>query len=62
MSHIMRNSTFCIHAKNKGVKTQYIAYSTANIKTVGESLWSISVIKLSPLPKLQSVSVVCEKQ
>ena len=36
--------------------------STANIKAVRGSLWSISVNKRSHIPKLQSVSVVYKKQ
>ena len=36
-------------------------YSTANIKAVRGSLWSISVNKLSHIPKLQSVSMVYKK-
>ena len=36
--------------------------STANIKAVRESLWSISVNKLSPIPKLQSVPAVYKNQ
>ena len=33
-------------------------YSTANVKAVRGSLWSISVNKPSHIPKLQSVSAV----
>ena len=36
--------------------------STANIWAVRESLWSISVNKLSPIPKLESVSAVYKNQ
>ena len=39
-----------------------IAISTGNIKAVRGSLWSISVNKLSQIPKLQSVSVVYKNQ
>ena len=37
-------------------------YSTANIKAVRGSLWSISVNKLSHIPKLQPVSAVYKNQ
>ena len=36
--------------------------STAHIKAVGGSLWSISVNKLSPISKLLSLSGECENQ
>ena len=36
--------------------------STANIKAMRVSLWWCCVYKLSPIPKLQSVSVVYENQ
>ena len=38
------------------------AFSTANIKAVRGSLWWLSVNKLSPIPKSQSVSAVYENQ
>ena len=46
----------------KNIKTKTIVNSTANIKAVRGSLWSISVNKLSHIPKLQSVSAVYKNQ
>ena len=46
----------------KNIKTKTIVNSTANIKAVRGSLWSISVNKLSHMPKLQSVSAVYKNQ
>ena len=42
--------------------TLFPSISTANIKAVRGSLWWLSVNKLSPIPKLQSVSAVNENQ
>ena len=63
----LRYARICFYS-SKGYLKCYVMLmsatpsSTANIKAVRESLWSISVDKLSPIPKLQSVSAVYKNQ